>query len=112
MKLSELLQLLAVSVTLITLILTTIRLSISRQFQQLKQQADTNLSNVSKKLDNLDEDFKQVFHRQDQHLHEVEKSFLGYQKQVAETYLRKDESFSKIQLLEEKLDKLIQDRAG
>ncbi|MCX4029755.1 hypothetical protein H0A36_18890 [Endozoicomonas sp. SM1973] len=110
MKLSELLQLLAVSITLITLILTTIRFSINRQFQQLKQQADTNLNNVSKKLDNLDKDFKQVFHRQDQHLHEVEKKFLGYQKQVAETYLRKDESFSKIQLLEEKLDKLIQDR--
>lgn len=112
MKPSELFQLLAVSVTLITLILTTIRLSINRQFQNLQRQSDGQLNSVSKKLDALDEDFKQVIHRQDKHLHEVEKNFLGYQKQVAETYLRKEECFSKIQLLEDKLDKLIQDRGS
>lgn len=84
----------------------TIRWSLSRQSQLLQQSAEARILEISRKLETLHLDFKAIIQQQGKHLHEIEKQFLSYQKDVAETYVKKEDSIAVYKDMEIKIDKI------
>ncbi|MDE1462135.1 hypothetical protein [Spartinivicinus poritis] len=86
--------------------MATIRWSLNRQSQLLQQGAEVRIADVSNKLEVLHVDFKDIIRHQEKHLHEIEKQLLSYQKDVAETYMKKEESVAIYKDMELKVDKI------
>lgn len=86
--------------------MATIRWSLNQQSQLLQQGAEAQIRELSNKLEILHGDFKEIIHQQGQHLHEIDKQLLSYQKDVAETYMKKEESIAVYKDMEAKIEKM------
>ncbi|MBU2705428.1 hypothetical protein KCM76_05525 [Zooshikella marina] len=92
--------------TFLGITMGTIRWSLSRQSQLLQQATETKIEDVSRKLETLHLDFKAIIQQQGKLIHEIEKQLLSYQKDVAETYMKKQDCQSQFLVVESKIDNI------
>ncbi|MBU2707534.1 hypothetical protein KCM76_16185 [Zooshikella marina] len=106
MKAVDFFPILGVFLSFLGITMATIRWSLSRQSQLLQHITDARIIEITKKLEVLHVDFKEIIRKQEIHLHEIEKKLLNYQKTVAETYVKKEEYQNQFQMLLFKIDKI------